>query len=83
MNLTENEFKVLIHAGSFVDYNQLSRGVYATHTPILFSFDTTIEMLSKRAKMAKDMNGNLFVSERYFQNLNYCELITVTLTPSK
>ena len=42
--------------------------------------DTTIESMVETAKMSKDMLGNPFVSDSYFENLQNCKLIDVTLS---
>lgn len=66
--------------GMYVDENLLSKGIYVTHKPYLKEKDTTIESMVEIAKMSKDMLGNPFVSDSYFENLQSCKLIDVTLS---
>ena len=76
-------FLVLTYAGSFVDYNLLPKGIYTTSVPKLFSKDTTIEFLEQHAKLSKDLVGNNFVPESYFENLKKCTLTSIDLAELK
>ena len=76
-------FLVLTYAGSFVDYNLLPKGIYTTSVPKLFSKDTTIEFLEQQAKLGKDLVGNNFVPESYFENLKKCTLTSIDLAELK
>jgi hypothetical protein len=71
------EFKTLTHLGQFVDTNLLEKGIYTKSTPQLYSIDETIESLVERGKRVKDMSGANFISDRYFENLQKCELSVV------
>ena len=72
-------FRVLMHTGQYVDSNLLEKGIYSTSRPTLYSKDTTIEGLEQQGRMMKDMTGELFISEKYFENLRLCKLVDVSL----
>ena len=65
--------------GQYVDTNLLEKGIYTCSKPNLYSKDTTIELIEQSARMMKDVTGELFISECYFDNLRKCELVDVTL----
>lgn len=77
--MRETKFKVLMYFGQYVDTNLLEKGIYSCSTPTLYSKDATIESLEKSGRMMKDITGELFISESYFENLRQCELVIVTL----
>jgi hypothetical protein len=77
--MKETQFKVLMYTGQYVDTNLLEKGIYSTSRPILYSKDATIEGLEQQCRMIKDMTGELFISEKYFENLRLCKLIDVSL----
>jgi len=72
-------FRVLMHTGQYVDSNLLEKGIYSTSRPTLYSKDATIEGLEQQGRMMKDMTGELFISEKYFDNLRLCKLVDVSL----
>ena len=77
--MRETMFKVLMRAGEYVDTNRLVKGVYASNKPTLYDKETTIEGLEQQGRMVKDMAGEQFISETYFENLKLCELVDVSL----
>ena len=78
--MKETKFRVLMHTGQYIDTNLLEKGIYSTSTPTLYSKDTTIKMIEDQGRLMKDMTGNLFISERWFENLRKCNLVYVSLT---
>lgn len=81
--MVKNKFKVLMYCGTYVDINRLSKGLYSTDKPHLYSFDTTIEFLIEAGKMMKDIIGQNFICDNYFENLKKCTLKTFILIPEK
>ncbi len=77
--MRQSEFRVLMFMGQYVDMNLLEKGIYTGSMPSLFHKDTTIEMIIEQHKMMKDIMGNLFVTDKYFDNLKECELVTMEL----
>ncbi|MCK9282295.1 MAG: hypothetical protein M0P71_16890 [Melioribacteraceae bacterium] len=77
--MIETKFKVLIHTGEYVDSSLLEKGIYSTSRPTLYGKDATIEELEKRGRTMKDITGELFLSEKYFENLRLCKLVDATL----
>lgn len=79
-NMIETEFKVLMHCGEYVDANLLNMGVYATtYRPFIYPKDYTIETMCNAGLLMKDMAGNNFISESYFENLRKCELVPISI----
>ena len=76
----ETTFKVLMHCGEYVDVSMLEKGVYSTNRPYLYCKDTTIESLIENAELMKSISSYLFQSDKYFDNLQKCELVEVYLT---
>lgn len=75
-------FKVLSFGNNiFVDELLLSKGLYSTDIPRLYSTFITMESLINRAE---DLNANFpdggLICEEYFDNLKRCKLVEVTLT---
>lgn len=81
--MKETKFKILMYCGIYVDSNLLDKGIYATQKPYLYSKYDTIESLIKYGENIKDMNGNGFISEKYFENLKQCQLVDITLLISE
>jgi len=79
MKMRETMFRVLIHTGQYADSNLLEKGIYITSRLTLYSKDTTIEGLEEQGRLMKDMMGELFISEKYFENLRLCKLVDVSL----
>jgi len=77
--MKETQFKVLMHTGQYVDTNLLEKGIYSTSRPTLYGKDATIELLEQQGKTMKDMTGELFISEKWFENLRLCKLVDVSL----
>ena len=73
------ELKVLTHLGLFIDANLLGKGLYTTSKPTIYNSNDTIDGLIERGKQMKDIVGNSFISESYFENLSKCELSKFTL----
>ena len=73
------ELKVLTHLGQFIDANLLEKGIYSTSKPFIYNNSESIETLVKQGELMKDMTGNNFISEKYFENLKKCELTKYTL----
>lgn len=42
--------------------------------------DETIENMMQRAELSKDMMGNMFIPEKYFESLKQCELTEITIS---
>ena len=72
-------FKILTHCGQFIDENLLEKGLYSTSVPQLKSENVTIEGMIQSAKMMRDAQNVLFLSDSYFENLNKCILIDYAL----
>jgi hypothetical protein len=72
-------FKTLTYLNQFVDTNLLNKGIYISEKPTIYPIDTTIESLVKSGKMMKDMAGNNFISDSYFENLNQCKLTEIEI----
>jgi len=77
--MSETEFKILTHCGGYVDANLLEKGLYTSSTPHLYSKEETIESMIKRAMSVQDMVGHWHVSDKYFENLKMCELVSVII----
>lgn len=77
--MKEIEFKVLMHCGQYVDANLLENGIYSCPIPFIYSKDTTIETMIEDGRMMKDMTGASFITERYFDSLKHCQLVSVLI----
>jgi len=77
--MRETQFKVLVHLGQYVDINLLEKGIYLTSRPTLYDKDTTIDLIIEKGKDFKDMMGNHYLSDKYFESLKQCELVDVSL----
>ena len=77
--MKKTEFKVLVYCGQYVDFNLLSKGIYTCEVPRLFDASETIATIDKAAKLYKDLTGLTFLPDAYFDNLNKCQLVDVTL----
>lgn len=73
------QFVALSYLGNWVDYTLLEKGIYITSKPHIFEEKTTIQMLINQGKMMKDMVGNSFISDSYFENLEKCELVKIKI----
>ena len=80
--MKETMFRVLMHTGQYVDSNLLEKGIYSTSRPTLYGKDATIEGLQQQGRVMKDITGELFISEKYFENLRQCKLVNVSLIES-
>lgn len=78
--MKETQFKVLMHCGIYVNPNLLEDGIYSSYKPFIYEKDTTIETLIEDARIAKDMTGASFISEKYFENLKQCQLVPILIT---
>lgn len=78
--MNETEFKTLMYCGQYVDANLLGKGIYTCSKPFIYEKDETIETIVERGRMVKDMTGSSFISEKYFDNLKQCELITIFIS---
>lgn len=72
------KFKVLVHQNIFVDQHSLDDGIYATKTPALLKYDTTIESMLKEYQQIKEMMIT-YPTQKQFENLQNCKLMTVEL----
>lgn len=77
--MIEREFKVLMYAGAYVNLGFISKGIYASPTPVLYSKDTTMDSLIERINVSRDALGSKFVSESEIENIKKCTLVSVTL----
>lgn len=75
----ETEFKILMYCNEYVDVSMLQQGIYSTNKPNLYEKTTTIESLIESGKMMKLIGGETFLSDKYFENLQKCELVECTL----
>ena len=71
-----------MHCGEYVNVSLLEKGIYSINQPQLYDKSTTIESLIERGKSMKLFGGELFLSDKYFDNLQKCELVEVCLTPT-
>lgn len=78
--MKKNTFKTLSYLGEWVDMNLLEKGIYVSSKPFIFEESTTIESLIEQAKWCKDMAGNLFLPDSYFENLEKCQLVKINIT---
>ena len=81
--MIETEFKVLMFAGTHVDYNLLDKGIYTSSTPNkLYPRDQTLTDLVRYYGDYMSGIPTIFggLSERFLENLRKCELVTVHLT---
>ncbi len=78
--MLETEFKALMHCGMYVDANLLQKGIYACDKPFIYSKDETIESMVERGKQMKDMIGESFIGDKYFESLQQCELVKMFVT---
>ena len=74
-------YKVLMHAGVFVDSTRLQDGIYMTKKPYLYDQDETIENLIQDVKeFMYNMNGmNDSYVKNYIKNVLQCVLVDVEL----
>lgn len=70
----------LMYAGTFVDQTRLESGIYSKEIPTLYAEGNTMDSLVIFAKRMTDMHGKCFFSESYFENLNDCKLVPVSIT---
>ena len=80
--MIEIEFKVLMFAGTYVDYNLLDKGIYTSSTPKIFSKDYTITKIVQHHQSYLRGLPTIFGEGvvNYVENLRKCELVTVYLT---
>jgi len=81
--MIETEFKALMHCGMYVDANLLQKGIYTCDKPFIYSKDETIETMVERGKQMKDMTGACFIGDKYFEHLQQCELVSITVRTTK
>jgi len=77
--MKETEFKALMHCGMYVDANLLHKGIYSCSKPFIYAKDETIKDMVDRAILMKDMTGASFLSQKYFDNLKQCQLVSVVI----
>ena len=78
--MLETEFKALMHCGMFVDANLLEKGIYTCDKPFIYAKDETIESMLERGNQMKNMIGAGFISDKYFESLQQCELVKIFIT---
>jgi len=78
--MLETEFKALMYCGMYVNANLLEKGIYTCVKPFIYSKDETIESMIDRVNQMKDMTGASFISDKYFESLQQCELVKIFLT---
>lgn len=78
--MSETEFKALLHCGMYVDATLLQKGVYTCDKPFIYSKDETIESMIERGKQMKDITGASFITDKYFESLQQCELVKIFVT---
>ena len=77
--MLETEFKALMHNGVYVDAGLLYKGIYTCNKPCIYSKDETIESMVLAGKQMKDMGGEFFIGDKYFEHLQQCELVSITV----
>lgn len=77
--MKETKFKALTNLGFYVDAYLLHKGIYICSVPFIYSKHETIENMIKRAELSKDMSGNMFTPEKYFESLKQCELTDIEI----
>lgn len=69
-----------MYLGIYVNVNLLEKGIYMSAIPFLYSEQETIENLIERGEELQKRFGLNYPSDKYFENLKRCELVTVSLT---
>ena len=64
----------------YVDATLLQKGVYTCDKPFIYSKDETIESMIERGKQMKDITGASFITDKYFESLQQCELVKIFVT---
>lgn len=77
--MIELEFKALMYLGKYVDANLIEKGIYTCSKPFIYSKETTIESMKEAASIMRDMAGIKFISGRYFENIDKCELVPIKI----
>lgn len=77
---TEREFKTLMHCGRYVDANLLENGLYTCSKPFIYQKDKTIESMVKDAILLQELTGIGYITDRYFDNLKQCQLVSILIT---
>jgi hypothetical protein len=75
----EERYKALMYGFKFVEFGLLSGGIYTAVTPNLFEKDCTIDFLIERSNTNKDVCGNSFYTDVFFENLKKCKLVDVAI----
>lgn len=78
--MEERRFNVLMYGNIIVDEMLLSKGIYEAEVPKLHAFNTSIESMVVAANMMRDINGNGFIPNSYFDNLIKCKFVSVSIT---
>lgn len=78
--MNRTKFKTLMYNNHYVDEYSLHKGIYIREIPILYKEDKTIEELIFERKSLDVLIGKDFYSDTYFDNLEKCQLIDVTIT---
>ena len=74
------EYKTLTHLGQYVDANLLTKGIYTASQPYIYPIDTSIDLLITMGLQMKDMAGNSFINEKYFESLKQCQLTPIFIS---
>lgn len=77
--MREIEFKTLMHCGQYVNANLLESGIYTCPSPFIYDKYETIETLISKAVKVQDIMGKHHISERYFDSLKQCQLVSITI----
>lgn len=77
--MKETKFKALTNLGFYVDAHLLHKGIYICSVPFIYSKHETIENIIKRSESSKDIAGNMFATEKYFESLRQCELTNIEI----
>ena len=71
------KFKILMFGGQYASIAQLTRGIYSTDIPELYSADvTTASLIEKAEQLQKEMGVNL---TGYIDNIKKCNLVECDL----
>ena len=79
-NNKNKRFKILVYGHIYVNISLLSKGIYETNIPHLYSSETTIELL---IESYKNLEKNGYISsdiiKTSIENLSKCRLASVIL----
>ena len=75
----KTKFKVLMHAGYYVDANKLYKGIYTCDKPFIYHKENTIDGMIETHEKMEHMLPSEFKGEYYRENLKKCYLSDIEL----